>query len=129
MNRLPTAPGPKPGAVRYANGLTTLQFVDAGSDSVQTDADTGLCQIDRAFWAELLPAQRYFILLHEQAHLTQATQDELEADRVALLTWRTRYGHSPAAAHAVLNLMAQLLAASTPAQQARLAALQHQLYV
>ncbi|MEZ0610451.1 hypothetical protein ACAW74_18195 [Fibrella sp. WM1] len=81
--------------MEYAPGLTAIQFVD-DVPTAQTDADTGLTLINRQLWASLDTAQRYFLLLHEQAHLTGQTEDELTADRLAIAQFLRRFPGNPA---------------------------------
>lgn len=107
----------------YAPGLTAVVFSDAPHLEAQTNTATGICTVGRALWSRLSPPERYFMLLHENAHLVLQSTDELAADSHALSQYRQRF---PRDLMPTYTLLTKVLDAGNPVHAARLQRLRNQ---
>ncbi|MBO0946993.1 hypothetical protein [Fibrella forsythiae] len=101
----------------YAPGLTAVRFSDAPHLEAQTDPATGVCTVGMALWLATSDKERYFMLLHEAAHLELKTRDELICDSHALSVYRRRF---PRDLMPTYTLLLKVLDPADPVHAARL---------
>jgi hypothetical protein len=87
------------------SGLT-LHRVAGDKPLAVLDLHTGRLYINGPRWDQLAPHVRRFVLLHEQAHWTSQSDDELLADQLAFAAYVAE-GYQPSQASAALAQVLQ----------------------
>ena len=63
---------------------------DLGATPAGVAPSSGILYINARLWKTLTPAERFFVLLHEWAHIAGQTRSEYEADRLAFTEYARR---------------------------------------
>jgi hypothetical protein len=74
-----------------AKGITEITYwTDLGNTPARVNRVTGELQINMKVWETLSKEQRFFVLLHEWAHVYLQTTDEKAADKLAFEQYAKR---------------------------------------
>lgn len=91
----------------FANGIYGFRFrkdmMPVSVASVNTK--TGIIDINEAIWAKIPAQVRFFVLLHEYAHIHYQTTSELIADAMALKHFEEKGYSEKQAINALISLL------------------------
>jgi hypothetical protein len=78
----------------WAKGITAVQFVtDLGDTPAAVDRYSGIIYLNGRMWPTLTKDQKFFVLLHEWAHIQLQSTDEKAVDKLAFEEY-SRRGYS-----------------------------------
>lgn len=103
-----------------AKGITRITFDPAVRGPAASYMSTGETMLNPHIWRKTAQDHRFFILLHEEGHITGATKNEFEADARAFYRF-VQAGYMPERA---VSALSRVLSMSTPQHFARVHAME-----